>query len=323
MSPSMHGDGGGGSSPTPSPPEGSPRGIPLGRFPSPGKRLRDLLAQPGPLVVPFAYDALSARLIEDAGFGAVGISGSAVAASLFAVPDVGLLSREDVVAQARRIAQAVEAPVIADADTGYGGPLQAARTLQEFESAGVAALFMEDQQDPKRCGHLAGTQVIPTEEMLGKLKAVLQARRDPDFLVVARTDALATEGVEGAAARARAYLDAGADMAFVVAPRTREELEALPKLVDNGSLMVVLTEGGRTPLLSVKELGDMGYKLIGYSGLAVGTAAHAVQQSLETLKGQGTNARLLDRVMPLDERNQLLGLEAYQTLENETVPGDK
>ena len=284
--------------------------------------LRNLLAQPGPLVVPFAYDALSARLIEEAGFRAVGISGSAVAASLFALPDVGLLSREDVVAQARRIASAVDLPVIADADTGYGGPLQAARTVQEFHSAGVAGLFMEDQQDPKRCGHLAGTQVVSTDEMLGKLKAALGARRDPDFLIIARTDALATEGVEGAAARARAYLDAGADMAFVVAPRTREELEALPRLITNGPLMVVLTEGGRTPLLSVKELGDLGYKLIGYSGLAVGAAARAIQEGLAALKGQGTNADLLDRVMPLDERNRLLKLEAYQALEDETVPRD-
>jgi 2-methylisocitrate lyase-like PEP mutase family enzyme len=288
---------------------------------SPGWRLRGLLAQRGPLVVPFAYDALSARLIEDAGFQAVGISGSAVAASAFALPDVGLLSREDVVAQARRIAAAVPGtPVIADADTGYGGPLQAARTVQELEAAGVAGLFMEDQQDPKRCGHLAGTQVIPVEEMLGKLKAALQARRDPYFLVIARTDAIASEGFGAAVTRARAYLDAGADMAFVAAIQSEEQLRALPTLVTNGPLMVVLTEGGRTPLLSVEALGSMGYKLVGYSGLAIGAAAHAVQRILHALKAQGANAALVPDVMPLDARNRLLRLEDYQRLEDETLP---
>ena len=173
--------------------------------------LRRLLVAPGPLVVPFAYDAFSARLIERAGFSAVGVSGSAVAASLLGVPDVGLMSREEVVGQARRIAATISLPVIADADTGYGGPLQAARTVQDLEAAGVAGLFMEDQRDPKRCGHLAGTEVIPTDEMVGKLTAALESRADPNFVIIARTDAIESEGLEGAALRARTYLDAGAD----------------------------------------------------------------------------------------------------------------
>ena len=159
--------------------------------------LRSLLNADTPLVVPFAYDAFSAKLIESAGFPAAGISGSSVAASAFGLPDVGLLSREDVVGQARRIAAAVTIPVIADADTGYGGPLQAAHTVRAMEDAGLAGLFMEDQEDPKRCAHLAGTTVIPVEVMLGKLKAALGARRDRDFYVIARTDAVESEGVEG------------------------------------------------------------------------------------------------------------------------------
>ena len=281
--------------------------------------LRELIAAPGPLVAPFAFDALSARLIEAAGFPVAGISGSAVAASAFALPDVGLLSREDVVAQARRISAAVDIPVFADADTGYGGPLQAAHTARALEDAGLAGLFMEDQEDPKRCGHLSGTRVIPIEEMLGKLRAVMGARRDSGFVIIGRTDAIESEGIEGAARRARAYLDAGADMAFIAGPRSTEELEAIPQLVGAGPLMVVLTEGGRTPLLSVDELGQLGYKLIGYSGLAIGAAAKAVRDALDALTNEGGNGGLLDRVTPLNERNELLGLQAWQDLEATTT----
>ncbi len=273
---------------------------------SSASQLRKLLNGSGPLVVPFAYDAFSARLIEDAGFKAVGVSGSAVSASLLAAPDMGLLSREEMVDQARRIAGAVPAlPVIADAETGYGDLSQVAETVREFERAGVSALFMEDQQDPKRCGHLEGRQLIATDEMVEKLKVALEARRDSEFVVIGRTDALATEGVEGAAARARAYLEAGADMAFVVGPRSREELEAIPQQI-KGTLMVVLSEGGSTPLLSVGELHEMGYKLIGYSGLAIGAAARSIQLGLQTLKEEGTTISLTDSVMPLVERNRLL-----------------
>ena len=287
---------------------------------SSGAQLRELLNRSDPLVVPFAYDALSARLIEDAGFQAVGISGSAVSASLLAAPDMGILSRQQMVDQARRIADAVPAlPVIADAETGYGDLSQIAETVREFERAGVAALFMEDQQDPKRCGHLEGRQLIPTDEMLEKLNVALEARRDSKFLVIGRTDALAAEGVEGAAARARAYLEAGAEMAFVVGPRSREELKALPQLV-KGPLMVVLSEGGSTPLLPVGELHEMGYKLIGYSGLAIGAAARAVQLGLQTLMQEGTTSSMADTVMPLLERNRLVGPQSTEIEEDETSP---
>ena len=284
------------------------------------KRLRELIAAPGPLVAPFAFDAFSARLIEAAGFPVAGISGSAVAASAFSLPDVGLLSREDVVAQARRIAAAVDIPVFADADTGYGGPLQAAHTVRAMEDAGLAGLFMEDQEDPKRCGHLSGTQVIPLEAMLGKLRAAMGARRNSEFVIIGRTDAIESEGLEGAARRARAYLDAGADMAFVAGQRSIEDLEAIPRLVGAGPLMVVLTEGGRTPLLSVDELGGLGYKLVGYSGLAIGAAAKGVKDALYGLSKFGSNAGLLDKVMPLSERNDLLGLLEWQELEADMLP---
>jgi 2-methylisocitrate lyase-like PEP mutase family enzyme len=284
------------------------------------RTLRALLAAPGPLVVPFAYDAFSARLIERAGFSAVGISGSAVAASLLGVPDVGLMSREEVVGQARRIATTSSLPVIADADTGYGGPLQAARTVQDLEAAGVAGLFMEDQRDPKRCGHLAGTEVIPTEEMVGKLTAALESRADPNFVIIARTDAIESEGLEAAAIRARTYLDAGADAAFVAAIGSREDLERLPSLIDRDApLMVVLTEGGRTPLIPADDLATIGYKIVGFSGLAIGVAAKAVERGLRILKAQGTTESVLEDTMDLPSRNEVLDLQGYQDLEGRTT----
>ena len=281
--------------------------------------LRRLLVAPGPLVVPFAYDAFSARLIERAGFSAVGVSGSAVAASLLGVPDVGLMSREEVVGQARRIAATISLPVIADADTGYGGPLQAARTVQDLEAAGVAGLFMEDQRDPKRCGHLAGTEVIPTDEMVGKLTAALESRADPNFVIIARTDAIESEGLEGAALRARTYLDAGADAVFVAAIGSREDLELLPGLIDRDApLMVVLTEGGRTPLIPANDLATIGYKIVGFSGLAIGVAAKAVERGLEVLKAHGTTESVLEDTMGLSDRNDVLDLKRYQDLEGRT-----
>ena len=282
--------------------------------------LRRLLVAPGPLVVPFAYDAFSARLIERAGFSAVGISGSAVAASLLGVPDVGLMSREEVVGQARRIATTISLPVIADADTGYGGPLQAARTVQDLEAAGVAGLFMEDQRDPKRCGHLAGTEVIPIDEMVGKLTAALESRADPNFVIVARTDAIESEGLEAAALRARAYLDAGADAMFVAAIGSREDLKQLPGLIGRDApLMVVLTEGGRTPLIPANDLATIGYKIVGFSGLAIGVAAKAVERGLGVLKTHGTTESVLEDTMGLSERNDVLDLKRYQDLEGRTA----
>ena len=275
--------------------------------------LRRLIVAPGPLVVPFAYDALSARLIERAGFSAVGISGSAVAASLLGVPDVGLMSREEVVGQARRIATTISLPVIADADTGYGGPLQAARTVQDLEAAGVAGLFMEDQRDPKRCGHLAGTEVIPIDEMVGKLTAALESRADPNFVIE-------SEGLEAAALRARAYLDAGADAMFVAAVGSREDLKQLPGLIGRDApLMVVLTEGGRTPLIPANDLATIGYKIVGFSGLAIGVAAKAVERGLGVLKAHGTTESVLEDTMGLSERNDVLDLERYQDLEGRTA----
>ena len=187
-------------------------------------RLRTLLATPGPLVAPGAYDALSARLVEQAGFDVVYMTGFGSTASLIGRPDVGLLTGTEMVDNARRIAAAIDLPVIADADTGYGNAINVVRTVQAYEQAGVAGMHLEDQVMPKKCGHMSGKAVIPAEEMVGKIRAAGAARRDPDFVLIARTDAVAVEGVAAAIARARAYAEAGADALFVEAPTSEDDI---------------------------------------------------------------------------------------------------
>ena len=286
------------------------------------KKLRELISRKESLLVPFAYDAFSAMLVQNAGFPAVGISGSAVAASLFGVPDVGLLSREDIVSHARRIVEAVNIPVIADADTGYGGPLQASRTIKHFESAGVAGIFMEDQEDPKKCGHLEGIKVISKRSMIGKLEAVLHERVDPDFVVIARTDSISVEGIKGAADRANSYINAGADLAFVSGFASVRDVQEVSKLVNPNSLMIVMTEGGKTPIMPMEDLEDLGYKLIGYSGLTLGSAGHAINQNLEKLRNEGNSIDIIDRVMPLTQRNEILKLSKFQEIESKFLIED-
>lgn len=280
------------------------------------RNLRQLLDSNKPLVVPFAYDAFSAMLIEKAGFECVGISGSAVAAAAFGLPDVGLLSRDEVVIQAKRIVEAVNIPVIADADTGYGGPLQVSRTVEHFESAGVSALFIEDQKDPKLCGHLEGVQVIPKEEMVIKIKAAIGAKKNSDFVIIARTDSITVEGLDSAVDRISTYVAEGADMGFVSGIPSSDELKKIPSMLANIPLMVVLTEGGKTPMFPPSKLGDLGYSLVGYSGLAIGSAGQAVWSNLNELKRDGYKQNLSTPIMPLSERNQILDLEKYQSLES-------
>ena len=187
-------------------------------------RLRELLARPEPLVAPGAYDALSARLVEQAGFDVVYMTGFGTTASLAGRPDVGLLTGTEMVDNARRIAAAVDVPVIADADTGYGNAINVVRTVQAYEQAGVAGIHLEDQVMPKKCGHMSGKAVIPADEMAGKIRAAVEARRDPDFLLIARTDAAAVEGLAAAIDRGRAYADAGADVLFVEAPTSEDDI---------------------------------------------------------------------------------------------------
>jgi methylisocitrate lyase len=283
---------------------------------------RQLLARPGPVVVPFAFDAFSAQLAEAAGFEAVGITGSGLAQSLLGFPDVGWVTMTEVANQARHIAQAVHVPVYTDADTGYGNALNLMRAVRELEAAGLAGMFFEDQEAPKKCGHFEGKRVISREEMILKIRAALEARRDPDFVLIARTDARAVYGLAEAIERGRAYAEAGADAIFVEAPQSVEELREIAAAI-KAPLMVNVVEGGKTPLLSVDELAAMGYKLITFSNSVSRAAGWAMQQVLREIKEKGTTAAFLERMMSFTERNRILGLDRVYELERRFLPPDQ
>ena len=285
-------------------------------------RFRQLLARPGHVVVPFAFDAFSAQLVEAAGFEAVGITGSGLAQSLLGFPDVGWVTMTEVVNQARNIANAVSIPVYTDADTGYGNALNVMRTVRELEATGLAGLFFEDQDAPKKCGHFEGKRVISREEMILKIKAALEARRDPDFVVIARTDARAVQGLAEAIERGRAYAEAGADAIFVEAPQSVEELREIAASI-KAPLMVNMVEGGKTPLLGVEELAAMGYKLITFSNSVSRVAGWAMQQVLRELKDKGTSEAFLNRMISFRERNEILGVERVYEWEQRFLPPDK
>ena len=223
------------------------------------RQLRDLIAQDGIVVAPGAYDCITARMIDQAGFSAVYMTGAGTAASL-GYPDYGLVTMSEMAANAGRLAAAVNTPVIADADTGYGNELNVVRTVREYEQRGVAGIHIEDQEFPKKCGHLENKSVIRLEDYTAKIRAAVAARRDSDFLIIARTDARAVLGFEEAIRRANASLDAGADMVFVEAPQTADEVAAVPKLVKGPCLLNIVWRG-KTPDISIDDARAMGYKL--------------------------------------------------------------
>ena len=288
---------------------------------APRARLRELLAGPGPLLAPGAYDALSARLVEQAGFDAVYMTGFGTTASLIGRPDVGLLTDAEMVDNARRIAAAVDVPVIADADTGYGNAINVARTVQQFERAGVAAVHLEDQVSPKRCGHMAGKAVVETGEMVGKIRAAVAARRDPDLVLIARTDAAAVEGLDAALARARAYADAGADALFVEAPaseddiaRVAEELKGVAPLVFNWA------EGGRTPPIPLGRITELGFSLVLHPIGTLLAATAGVRALLAALRTDGTPTAALPGLPTFDAFTDLIGLPEVHALEQRFRP---
>ena len=249
---------------------------------SQASRFRALLALDGMVVAPGAYDCITAKLIEQARFAAVYMTGAGTAATL-GYPDFGLVTMSEMVANAQRIATAVELPVIADADTGYGNELNVFRTMREFERSGVAGIHIEDQEFPKKCGHLDDKQVIPREEYEAKIRAAVAARRDPDFLIIARTDSRAVVGFDEAVARANTALAAGADMAFVEAPQTREEVAAVPRIV-KGPCLLNVVRGGKTPDLDLREAEAMGYKLAIVPGLLIKNVVGICDRMLAELK---------------------------------------
>ena len=279
-------------------------------------RLRELLAAPEPLAAPGAYDALSARLIEQAGFGAVYMTGFGTTASLIGRPDVGLLSATEMVDNARRIAAAVDVPVIADADTGYGNAINVVRTVQAFEQAGVAGIHIEDQVTPKKCGHLSGKTVIPAPEMTEKIRAAVAARRDPDFVIIARTDAAAVNGLDDAVRRARGYADAGADMLFVEAPTSEQDIAAVSaELRGTAPLVFNWAEGGRTPPVTLTRLTELGFALVLFPISTLLAATAGIRSLLATVRADGTPASTLSGLPTFGEFTDLVGLPDIQALE--------
>jgi carboxyvinyl-carboxyphosphonate phosphorylmutase len=284
--------------------------------PEPRARLRELLSGPGPVVAPGAYDALSARLVEQAGFGAVYMTGFGSTASLIGRPDVGLLTGTEMIGNARRIVAAVDVPVIADADTGYGNAVNVIRTVQGYEQAGVAGIHLEDQVMPKKCGHMSGKSVIGLDEMLGKIRAAVAARRDPDLVLIARTDAAAVEGLEAAIARGRAYAEAGADLLFVEAPTSEDDIvRVAAELHGVAPLVFNWAEGGRTPPLSLDRIAELGFSLVLFPIGTLLAATAGIRALLATLRADGTPAAALAGLPTFDGFTDLIGLPEIRDLE--------
>jgi 2,3-dimethylmalate lyase len=273
--------------------------------------LRELLAQGDTIIAPGAYDALTARIIEQAGFPAIYMTGFGTSASLLGRPDVGLLTMTQMVDNARRIVQAVDVPVISDADTGYGNPLNVIRTVQEYERAGVSAIHIEDQVTPKKCGHMENKQVIPSAEMEEKIRAATEARVSPDFLIIARTDARAVEGLDSALRRARAYREAGADILFVEAPQSEEEVAQVAQAFPQVPLLFNWAEGGKTPPMPLARLKELGYRIVIFPIGALLAAANAVRTLAAELRANGAPSRL---PMSFKEFNDMIGLSEIERL---------
>jgi 2-methylisocitrate lyase-like PEP mutase family enzyme len=247
------------------------------------------------------------------------MTGSGVANSQLGEPDLGLTTMSEMATQASRMGAAMGLPLIADADTGYGGVLNVRRTVQEYERAGVAALHIEDQVFPKRCGHFAGKAVIPLEEMVGKIRAALEARTDPDLVIIARTDSRAVEGFDAALARARAYEEAGADMLFVEAPQSIDEMRVITSSF-HVPLVANMVEGGATPILPDGELEALGYKVVLHAGSLLRSAALAVQETLRYLLDNGSTVGMENRLISFNERNRVTDLEGMQSWADRFTP---
>ncbi len=281
---------------------------------------RKLMAEQQTILAPGAYDALSARLIEAAGFPAVYMTGFGVAASMLGRADVGLTTMSEMLDSARRIVQAVSVPVIADADTGYGNALNVVRTVREYEASGVAAIQLEDQISPKRCGHMEGKQLIATGEMVGKIQAAVAARRSHDFAVIARTDARAVEGLDAAIERARRYKAAGADMLFVEAPQSEDEVEAIASELKGVPLLFNWAEGGKTPPVPLSLLRKLDYQLVIFPVGALLAASAAVRQVLDIISEDGTPVNAMDRLTPFPDFLNFIGLPEIDQIGKRFAP---
>lgn len=276
---------------------------------SPGRRLRDAWAA-GPVAIPGAFNALTAKLIERLGFRALYLSGGALSAAS-GVPDVGLLTLTEFADEARRLTATTSLPLLCDADTGFGEALNVERTIQVLEAAGAAGIHLEDQLFPKRCGHLSGKSLVEPEVMVAKLRAAVAAKQDPDFVVIARTDARGVTGYDDAVRRAKLYVEAGADVIFPEALETADEFARFAREVQ-APLLANMTEFGKGPLLTVSELGAMGYRMVLYPLTAFRSAMKAAEETLRLLKDAGHQRDALPRMMTRAELYDLLGYTGYE-----------
>ncbi len=271
-------------------------------------RVQAVIDERGTLVFPGVYDALSARIAERTGFPMAFVSGYAVSATLLGEPDVGLLTQTEVVERARRICRAVSIPIIVDADTGYGNPLNVVRTVEELIDAGAAGCFLEDQQWPKRCGHMRGKKVIDRQDYLDKIRAAVDTRGDRDFFIVARTDAIATNGLDEALARADAARALGANATFVEAPRSLDELREVGQRAPKPTVANMI-EQGKTPVLDEAALAELGFNLVLYPLAGLYASAHAIADIYGRLRDEHTTRSAGDRMMAFDTFNDLIGVE--------------
>lgn len=281
----------------------------------PGEKLRKRLAQKEILVLPGVYDALTAKIAVAAGFDGVVMGGYAVAASRLGEPDVGYLSMTEMRDALRTIARAVDVPVVADGDTGYGNALSARRTLQEYEWAGAAAVLFEDQVWPKRCGHMAGKQVVDTAEHAKKIRAAADAKLRQSTLLIARTDARAVMGLDEAIERGKLYLDSGAEALFIEAPQSAWELEKIGKSFPDTILIANMIEGGRTPELTAKDIENLGFDIVFWPCTALYTITKAFGEVMSTLRREGTTLSCDSKMLHFSEFNSFIGLDKYNELD--------
>jgi 2-methylisocitrate lyase-like PEP mutase family enzyme len=288
---------------------------------NPRQTLKQLLKRNQLLVAPGCFDGLSARLVQETGFEAAYLSGGAVARSM-GIPDIGLVTMSESIERAAQVIAAVNIPIIADADTGYGNAVNLVRTVREFERVGVAAIHIEDQITPKRCGHLDGKEVIPIAEMEKKLAAALATRTDPDFCIIARTDARGVNGFDDAIERGRAFARLGVDALFIEAPQSEEELAEIPRRLPGVPLLVNVFKGGKTPMLPVERLQAMGYRIAIYPSETQRAAIHAMRKALATLKRDGTTESIDESLTTFKERDRVVGLDDWQKIEKEFLTLD-
>ena len=276
-------------------------------------QFRRLLKDKKLLVAPGAFDGLSARLIERTGFPLIYVTGGGIARSM-GYPDLGLLTMSEVISRVKNIVDVTNIPVLADADTGYGNALNVMRAVREFEAVGVAGIHIEDQVTPKKCGHYEGKSLVPKEEMMKKIEAAREARTDPDFVIIARTDARAVEGLERAIERGKRYAEAGADMIFIEAPQSIDEIKKIAKSIA-APLLINMFKGGKTPLVPMKELEAMGYRVVIVPSPLQLAAVHTMKELLQVLKREGTIESFSERMISFKERDEIVGLPEYEKLE--------